>query len=107
MEFFSNAEVVTTKWLKRRREAVEAAHSLVTRLRDARDVTEVFTAQQEWMTAAARRTFEDADSFGRAASMLASRATNMAQGVAPTGVLPAVEAAATANEKAVKAPTVK
>ena len=48
-------ETVMTEWLHRREEGIADAHRLVARMQESRDVSEIWTAQQEWAVGALRR----------------------------------------------------
>jgi hypothetical protein len=45
--------------LRRRKEAIADAYRLVARMRESRDVSDIWNAQQEWAAAATRRLATD------------------------------------------------
>ena len=53
------AETVITEWLRRRKEAIADAHRLVARMRESRDVSDIWNAQQESAAGALRRLATD------------------------------------------------
>jgi hypothetical protein len=53
------AETVITEWLRRRKEAIADAHRLVARVRESRDVSDIWNAQLEWAAGARPRLATD------------------------------------------------
>jgi hypothetical protein len=66
-DLLAGAETAMSEWLHRRREAVSDARRLFARIRESRDLSDVFKAQQDWMNGALRRLADDAESCQRAA----------------------------------------
>ncbi len=48
-----------TEWLHRRREGIDDAYRLVARMRESRDVSEIWKAQQDWAAGALQRLAAD------------------------------------------------
>jgi len=70
-EFLASAESTMVEWLHRRREAVLDAQRLFVRMRECRDLTDLFNAQQDWVAGAFDRLAADAESYGKTALSLA------------------------------------
>jgi hypothetical protein len=71
-ELLADAETTMAKWLQRRREAVLDTQRLVVQMRESRDLSDVFKAQQDWMAGAFRRLAEDAEGYQKAAGAFAN-----------------------------------
>jgi hypothetical protein len=77
-DMLASAETVMTEWLQRRREAVSDTQRLFSRIRDSHDLSDVFKAQQEWMSGALRRLADDAETCRKATLGFAHMATSEA-----------------------------
>ncbi len=81
-------ETLTVDWLRRRRESLEDVERLVTRTREGTGPAELFSAQQEWMTAELRRVSADMQSFTSLVHEFATHQMAMtAQSVVPGSVV--------------------
>jgi len=68
-------EEAMSSWMSRRRESLSHVQSLLDRMRNSKDITEVWQAQQEWMAGEARRLAEDASAFSNTMVMFTRTAT--------------------------------
>jgi hypothetical protein len=100
-----SVESTLTDWLHRRHEAVVETQQLVARVRASSDPTELFKAQQDWVSGAFRRLAADATAAQTAALQLVERSrTWIQQGVeAAESVAPHAAEAAHAAAKPVRA----
>jgi hypothetical protein len=62
-DMLKGVETAMAEWLNRRREAVLDAQRLVTRMRESRDVTAIWQAQQEWAAGALQRLAADVATY--------------------------------------------
>jgi hypothetical protein len=62
-DLLKGVETAMTEWVHRRQEAIEEAYRLMTRLRDSRDVNDIWNAQQEWATGAWQRLAADVATY--------------------------------------------
>jgi hypothetical protein len=71
----AGAETVMCEWLHRRQEEVSDAQRLFARIRESRDLPDIFKAQQDWMSGTLRRLADDAESCQKATLRFATAAT--------------------------------
>jgi hypothetical protein len=62
-EYLRRVEQLTTEMLQRRRAGCDAMQHLLTQLGGARDVSDVFQAEQTWLSGAIQRVIADASSL--------------------------------------------
>lgn len=78
-------ETATTAWLHRRQEAIADTYRLLARMRDSRDVLDIWKAQQDWATGAMQRLAADISSYPALLANAGQRAGEAAnQGAAET-----------------------
>lgn len=56
-------ETALAQWLQRRHDSIEASYKLMARLRDSRDVKDIWKAQQDWAAGALQRLAADVSSY--------------------------------------------
>src|ERR1700737_3357899 len=74
-DLLAGAETVMSEWLHRRREAITEAQRLFARIRESHDLSDIFKAQQDWMSGALRRMADDAETCQKATLGFAAMAT--------------------------------
>jgi hypothetical protein len=74
-DILAGAETVMCEWLHRRQEEVSDTQRLFARIRDSRDLSDIFKAQQDWMSGALRRLADDAESCQKVGLRFATAAT--------------------------------
>jgi hypothetical protein len=62
-DLLKGVENATNAWLHRRQEAIADAYRLLVRMRDSRDVLDIWKAQQDWATGALQRLAADMSSY--------------------------------------------
>lgn len=88
-DLLKNVQTAMTGWLHRRQEAIADAHRLVTRMRESRDVTEIWKAQQEWAAGALQRFAADATVYPALFATAGRRATEATrESIAPAAEPP-------------------
>jgi hypothetical protein len=65
-DLLAGAESVMSEWLQRRRETISETQRLFARIRESHDLSDVFTAQQDWMAGAFRRLVDDMEYYQKA-----------------------------------------
>lgn len=62
-DLLKGVETAMGEWLRRRQEAIAETQRLVARLRESRDVGEIWKAQQEWASGALQRFAADVSAY--------------------------------------------
>ena len=62
-DLLKGVENAATAWLHRRQEAIAETYRLLARVRDSRDVLDIWKAQQDWATGALQRLAADMSSY--------------------------------------------
>ncbi|MBV9757348.1 MAG: hypothetical protein JO047_09865 [Alphaproteobacteria bacterium] len=88
-DLLKGVETATTAWLHRRQEAIAETYRLLARMRDSRDVLDIWKAQQDWASGALQRLAADVSSY----PSLIANAGQRAGEAARQGVNDAVTAA--------------
>lgn len=92
-------ETATTQWLRRRQEAIADTYRLLARMRDSRDVLDIWKAQQDWASGALQRLAADVSSYPALLANAGRRAGEAAQqGVTETAKA-AVQTVAEATQR--------
>ena len=84
-DFLLVLENAITEWLNRRHEAIIDTQRLVSRISDTQDPTELWKAQQDWITNELRRLAADAAGYHSAATQMIASVGQRISGAAQAG----------------------